>query len=244
MAATMDLSGIHGSNGGFDFSDGAQFEVEVKKGTKIISGIVIVGAGPTTFAKGNHQVEVAIDTTGNAAITSSTSDDVTTWDFIKAVQKDAEASQIIDAYTKAESDAKFVLQTTQITKDSTQDTAIAKNKHDITTKQNISDSSLPTTNKTISGSIAEIHSVLSTTTQAVNDLNELKVGDGTRTLQDLTDTENDRLYTKKDIDNAIAAAIKTPMTVTKVNELIDAKLSEALTVTFDDDTTKDFKIGD
>ena len=51
MAATMDLSGIHGSNGAFDFSDGAQFEVEVKKGTKIISGIVIVGAGPTTFAK-------------------------------------------------------------------------------------------------------------------------------------------------------------------------------------------------
>ena len=66
-----------------------------------------------------------------------------------------------------------------------QDVKIAKNTADITTKQNITDSSLTTTAKTIVGGINENKANLDLTAQDVNDLNETKVSDG-RKLEELS----------------------------------------------------------
>ena len=171
LQASMDVHNIPGSLGTFDFTTGRKFTVKLKKGTDIIPGTLEVGGAATDFTKGTHTVSLEISDKGVITATTSTGDQLSSWHVIEAIQQ---STVITNTYTKHYIDTTFVTKTAQATKDTTQDGKISANTAALATKQNITDTSLTTTAKTIVGGINENKANLDLTTQDVNDYQWIK----------------------------------------------------------------------
>ena len=184
LQASADVSQIPGSLGPFSFKLGDKIDIILDKSGTKIPGIITIGdTVDTVFTKGAHKVELKIAVGGTMTAASSTSDQLSSWHVVEAIQRETKGV-LNPSYSKSESDARYVNKVAQKGIDDSQDVKIAKNTVDITTKQNATDNSLTTTAKTIPGAINENKANIDTTTEAVNDINELKVSDN-RKIQDL-----------------------------------------------------------